>query len=77
MPTPSNIPQDHLNINDAMIAFVDHQSGLFSLARSAQPELLRNNIPALADTAKLFRIPVVVTTSVEQGPNGPPPSARL
>lgn len=71
MPTPSNIPQDRLNINDAVVAFVDHQSGLFSLARSAQPELLRNNILALADAAKLFRMPVVVTTSVEQGPNGP------
>jgi nicotinamidase-related amidase len=71
MNNPSNISQDRLNINDAVIAFVDHQSGLFSLARSILPEQLRNNLLALADAAKLFRLPIVLTSSVEQGPNGP------
>lgn len=71
MPNPNNFSQDRLNLNDAVIAFIDHQSGLFTLTRSAMPELLRNNILALADAAKLFRLPVVLTTSLEQGPNGP------
>jgi nicotinamidase-related amidase len=66
-----NTPTDRLNIDDAVVAFVDHQSGLFSLTRSAGPEQLRNNVLALADTARLFRLPVVLTTSFEQGPNGP------
>lgn len=66
-----NISQDRLNINDAVVAFIDHQSGLFTLTRSAIPELLRNNVLALADAARLFRLPVVLTTSLEQGPNGP------
>lgn len=65
-----NIP-DRLNIDDAVMAFVDHQSGLFQLTRSALPEVMRNNVIALADTAMLFRLPVVLTTSFEQGPNGP------
>ena len=71
MTKSSNISQDRLNIDDAVVAFIDHQSGLFSLTRSHTPELLRNNVLALADTAKLFRMPVVLTTSFEQGPNGP------
>lgn len=71
MTNTRNISQDRLNIDDAVMAFVDHQSGLFQLTRSAMPEDLRNNVIALADTAKLFRLPVVLTTSAEQGPNGP------
>ncbi len=71
MQNTRNISQDRLNIDDAVMAFVDHQSGLFQLTRSAMPEDLRNNVIALADTAKLFRLPVVLTTSAEQGPNGP------
>ncbi|MBA3545070.1 MAG: isochorismatase family protein [Nannocystis sp.] len=70
MSNTRNIP-DRLNIDDAVVAFVDHQSGLASLARSAMPELLRNNVLALADAAMLFRLPVVLSTSFEQGPNGP------
>ena len=66
-----NTPTDRLNIDDAVVAFIDHQSGLFSLTRSAAPEQLRNNVLALADAARLFRLPVVLTTSFEQGPNGP------
>ncbi len=34
-------------------------------------DMQRQNVIALADAAKLFRLPVVMTTSVEQGPNGP------
>lgn len=63
---------DHrLSLGDAVVLFIDHQSGLFQLARSHSAEELRNNVLALADAARLFGLPVVVTTSFEQGPNGP------
>jgi len=66
-----NISDIRLSIDDAAMVLIDHQSGLFSLARSSQPEELRNSVLALADTANLFRLPVVLTSSLEQGPNGP------
>ena len=31
----------------------------------------KNNVLALADTAKFFDLPVILTTSFEDGPNGP------
>jgi nicotinamidase-related amidase len=31
----------------------------------------KNNVLALAATAKLYGLPTILTTSLEQGPNGP------
>jgi nicotinamidase-related amidase len=60
-----------LNKDDAIILFVDHQSGLFSLVQDFAPEAFITSVTALAHTAKLFKLPTVLTTSFEQGPNGP------
>jgi nicotinamidase-related amidase len=62
---------DRLSADDAAVLFIDHQSGLFQLVRDHRPEELDSMIAALADTARLFKLPVVITTSVEKGPNGP------
>ena len=62
---------DRLAIESAAVLFIDHQSGLFTLVRDQKPEEFRNNVLALADTAKLLKLPVVLTTSNEKGPNGP------
>lgn len=62
---------DRLSVEEAAVLFIDHQSGLFQLARDHKPEELDSSITALADTAKLFKLPVVLTTSNEDGPNGP------
>jgi len=50
---------------------VDHQTGLFSLVRDIEPDKFRNNVLALADLAKYFKLPTILTTSFEDGPNGP------
>lgn len=42
-------------------------------ARDYEPTEFRNNIIAHAAIAKLFNIPIVLTTSAETGPNGPLP----
>lgn len=60
-----------LDKDKAIVLFVDHQSGLCSLVQDFGPDEFQNNIYALADTAKLFKLPVVLTTSFENGPNGP------
>lgn len=55
----------------AVVLFIDHQSGLCSLVEDFGPDAFQNNVYALADTAKLFNLPVILTTSFENGPNGP------
>lgn len=60
-----------LDKDKAIVLFVDHQSGLCSLVQDFGPDEFQNNVYALADTAKLFKLPVVLTTSFESGPNGP------
>lgn len=62
---------NRLSKDDAAVLFVDHQSGLFSLVRDYSPDEFRNNVLALADLTKYFKLPVVLTTSFEEGPNGP------
>jgi nicotinamidase-related amidase len=60
-----------LSEDDAALLFIDHQSGLFNLVRDFNPEEFRNNVMALADIGNLFELPTVLTTSFEEGPNGP------
>lgn len=62
---------NRLNLNDSAILFVDHQTGLFSLVQDYAPDLFLNNVMGLAEAAKYFDLPVVLTTSRSDGPNGP------
>lgn len=60
-----------LNKDDATVLLVDHQAGLLSLVRDIDPDKFKNNVLALADLAKYFNLPTILTTSFENGPNGP------
>ncbi len=60
-----------LDKNNAAVLLVDHQSGLISLVQDFSPGEFKNSVLALADLAKYFKLPVILTTSFEQGPNGP------
>ncbi len=60
-----------LDKDDVALLMVDHQSGLLSLVRDFSPDDFKNNVLALADIAKFFEIPTILTTSFEDGPNGP------
>lgn len=60
-----------LNKDDAAVLLVDHQAGLLSLVRDIDPDKFKNNVLALADAAKYFGLPTILTTSFENGPNGP------
>lgn len=64
-------PYVRLNKDDAAVLLVDHQAGLLSLVRDINPDTFRNNVLALADLARYFQLPTVLTTSFETGPNGP------
>lgn len=61
-----------LSKSDAVVLLVDHQTGLISsLVRDYGVDEFKNNVLALANTAKFFDLPVILTTSFEDGPNGP------
>ena len=60
-----------LRKDDAVVLLLDHQLGLFSLVRDFGPDEFRNNVLATAGTARLFGLPTILASSVEDGPNGP------
>lgn len=60
-----------LNKDDAALLMIDHQTGLMSLVGDYAPSEFKSNVLALAATAKFFKLPTIVTTSFEAGPNGP------
>ena len=71
MPPGATTPSSgRLSIDDAAVLLIDHQAGLLSLVQDYSPDEFRNNVLALADTAKHFRLPTILTTSFENGPNG-------
>ena len=71
MPSDATAPSPgRLSADDAAVLLIDHQAGLLSLVQDYSPDEFRNNVLALADTAKHFRLPTILTTSFENGPNG-------
>jgi nicotinamidase-related amidase len=62
---------NRLSKGDAAVLLVDHQTGLFSLVQDYSPGEFKNNVLALAALAKFFKLPTILTTSFENGPNGP------
>lgn len=64
-------PYVRLDKDNAAVLLVDHQTGLLSLVRDIDPDKFKNNVLALAALAKYFNLPTILTTSFEDGPNGP------
>jgi len=62
---------ERLTADNAAILFVDHQTGLSNgIQDQSYPEYL-TAVTALAELAKAYGLPAVITTSAEDGPNGP------
>jgi nicotinamidase-related amidase len=62
---------NRLSKDDAAILMVDHQAGLISLVQDFSPNEFKNNVLALAACGKYFKLPTILTTRFEEGPNGP------
>lgn len=62
---------NRLDKDDVALLMVDHQAGLLSLVRDYNMDEFKNNVLAVADIAKFFDLPTILTTSFEDGPNGP------
>ena len=61
-----------INPADALILLLDHQTGLFQTVKDIGVMELRANTIALAKLGVLLKLPVITTSSVPDGPNGPP-----
>ncbi|TCB58800.1 isochorismate family cysteine hydrolase YcaC [Acinetobacter terrae] len=64
-------PYIRLDKDNAAVLLVDHQTGLLSLVRDIDPDKFKNIVLGLAALAQYFNLPTILTTSFEQGPNGP------
>jgi nicotinamidase-related amidase len=62
---------NRLSLNNTAFLFVDHQTGLFNLVQDQNPDSFYTNVMGLAETAKYFNASTILTTSREDGPNGP------
>ena len=67
----SQAGDNRLSVDNAALLLVDHQTGLMQLVRDWEVTQFRNNVVGLANTAKLFNLPTILTSSREDGPNGP------
>lgn len=67
----SSFNYNRLNKDDAALLLVDHQTGLISLVQDFSPNEFKNNVLATAACGKYFSLPTILTTSFENGPNGP------
>tara|TARA_R110002096_G_scaffold256917_4_gene450166 strand:+ start:1560 stop:2189 length:630 start_codon:yes stop_codon:yes gene_type:complete len=62
---------NRLDKDNVAVLLVDHQSGLTNCVHDSSPDDFKNNVLAFADCAKYFELPTILTTSFEDGPNGP------
>ncbi|WP_236701364.1 hydrolase [Thalassomonas viridans] len=69
--TPADKFSETLTPDNAVLAMIDHQTGLLVGVRDLDPMLLKNNIRGLTAMAKVLDLPSVITSSYPDGPNGP------
>lgn len=51
--------------NDSVLLLIDHQPFQFANLHSHEPTMVVNNVIGLAKTAKLFGVPTILTTVIE------------
>ena len=56
---------------DSVLLLIDHQMGTMKLIKNIPLDVVKRNTLALAKTAKIMNIPVVLTSSQEQTIQGP------
>ncbi|KAL2802453.1 Isochorismatase-like protein [Aspergillus granulosus] len=61
---------NRIDKDNAALLIIDHQVGLAQVVRDYSTNDFRNNMLAHAAIGKAFDIPVVMTTSSDEGPNG-------
>ena len=65
MPTKTGLDA-LLRPEDSVLALIDHQPYQFANLHSHEPTMIVNNVIALAKTAKVFDVPTILTTVLEE-----------
>jgi nicotinamidase-related amidase len=68
---PSGGGKALMDVDDVALLLLDHQTGLFQTVKDVTVAELRANVIALARIATLLKLPIIMTASVPDGPNGP------
>jgi len=55
-----------LRPEDSVLVLIDHQPYQFANLHSHEPTLIVNNVIGLAKTAKVFNVPTILTTVIEE-----------
>ncbi|WP_367873580.1 hydrolase [Luteolibacter sp. Populi] len=55
-----------LRPEDSILVLIDHQPFQFANLNSHEPTLIINNVVGLAKTAKVFEVPTILTTVIEE-----------
>ena len=55
-----------LTPNESVLLLIDHQPFQFANLHSHEPTMVVNNVIGLAKTAKVFDVPTILTTVVEE-----------
>ncbi len=67
--TQSTAPKNGLNAlltpEDSVLVLIDHQPFQFANLNSHEPTMVVNNVIGLAKAAKIFNVPTILTTVVE------------
>lgn len=72
MITPPNpVLFEHLTPDNAALLLIDMQTGLLLGITTSTAIALKNSILGLAETGKAFNLPTILTTSAQEGTNGP------
>jgi nicotinamidase-related amidase len=61
---------ERLSEENCALLLIDHQQGLCLCTQTQEMNELKNNVVALAELARLYKLPTVLTTSYSAGPNG-------
>jgi nicotinamidase-related amidase len=69
--TTKSYTNTRFSANDAALVLIDHQSGILQLVHDYSPAEYHNNVLGLAKLGKAFGLSTILTTSLDQGPNGP------
>src|SRR3981081_4743246 len=68
--TQSTAPKNGLNAllppEESVLVLIDHQPFQFANLHSHEPTMIVNNVIGLAKTAKVFNVPTILTTVIEE-----------
>ena len=64
--TRKSYTKARFSANDAALVLIDHQPYQFTNLNSHDPTMIVNNVIGLAKTAKVFNVPTILTTVIEE-----------